>query len=134
VRDARAFLIESAHAGPFVTVLTLSGPVQNGAQEKLRAQLDAPDIVSQRVVVDMTEATLYDSWPFVLLANERRRFESAGGALVVVSGKNATVEPFVDDAALPGLRWFSSLHEAMVELLGDIVERAGWSTELPDSG
>ena len=113
-------------------MLTLIGPVENGAQETLRAHLDGADLASQRVVVDLSEATLYDSWPLALLADELRRFEKAGGELVVVSGDNATVDPFVDEEALPGLRWFSSLNEALEELLGEVVERAGWPTELPN--
>ena len=132
MRDARSFGIQSAPAGPFITVLTLIGPVENGAQETLRAHLDGADLASQRVVVDLSEATLYDSWPLALLADELRRFEKAGGELVVVSGDNATVDPFVDEEALPGLRWFSSLKEALEELLGEVVERAGWPTELPN--
>ena len=129
--EGRAFAIESAPAGPFVTVLTLSGSVANGAQDKLRAQLEAPELSSQRVVVDLTEATLYDSWPLVVLADETRRLERAGGELVLVSGDNATVDPFVDEAALPGLRWFRSLNDALVDVLGEVVERAGWETALP---
>ncbi len=136
MRDALGFGIESAHAGPFVTVLTLSGPVQvqNGAREQLRAHLDSPDLASQRVVVDLTEATLYDSGPFAFLAGERGRFKKAGGEIVVVSGDNRTVGPFVDDKALPGLRWFASLNDALEELLAEVVERAGWPTDLPEKG
>jgi anti-anti-sigma regulatory factor len=132
VSDARAFAIERAAAGPYVTVLTLSGSVENGARERLSAELETPGLASQRVVVDLTEATLYDSWPFALLGDETRRFERAGGELVVVSGGNATVDPFVDDVSLPGLRWFASLNDALVELLAEVVEQTSWTTELPE--
>jgi anti-anti-sigma regulatory factor len=127
---SREFEIRRSEAGPFVSVLTLSGPVENGAQERVRAQLEAPGLASQRVVIDLTEATLYDSAAVALLADETRRFETVGGELVVVSGDNATVDPFVGEAIL-GLRWFRSLNDALVELLGDVVKRAAWSTELP---
>ena len=131
VSDAKRFAIEGATAGPYVTVLTLSGPVENGAHESLRAELAAPKLASQRVVVDLTEATLYDSWAFALLADETRRFERSGGQLVVVSGDNSTVDPFVDDPSLPGLRWFRSLNEALAVVLGEVVEQTSWPTELP---
>lgn len=117
--EGRAFGIASGHAGPFVTVLTLKGSVENGAQEQLRERLAAPELASQRVVVDLTEAMLSDSSPLALLAEESRRFASAGGELVVVG----------DEAALPGVRRFSSLNEALEELLGEVVERAGWPTD-----
>lgn len=125
------FAIELAQAGPYVSVLTLSGPVENGAQEELRSALSALGLAKKRVVVDLTEATLYDSWPFPLLVEQTRLFQQAGGELVVVSGENGTVEPFVGEADLDGLRWCGSLDDALFELLGEVVERAGWSTELP---
>ena len=131
--EDRKFEIRRAPAGPFVSVLTLSGPVVNGAQDKLRAELDAPGFASKRVVVDLTEATLDGSWPFPLLIEETRRFRQAGGELVVVSGENGTVQPFVGKQSLDGLRWCGSLDDALVELLGEVVERAGWETELPES-
>jgi hypothetical protein len=74
------FGIDRAHAGPFVNVLTISGPVENGAQERL----------------------------------------------VVVSGDNPTVKPFVGDPSLPGLEWFETLPDAMVELLGNLTELGDW--------
>src|ERR1043166_4824421 len=112
-----SYRIESAKAGPYGIVLTASGPVGAGAQGALRRQLESPDVASRSVVVDLTEAVLYDSWPFPLLADEARRLEEIGGRLVVVRGDNPTVKPFVGDSSLPGLRWFSSLDDAMVELL-----------------
>jgi hypothetical protein len=120
------FKIESAHAGPFVAVLTLVGPVEDGAQESLRTELDDPDLSSRSVIVDLTEAVLYDSWPFPLLADETERLGANGGRLVVVSGDNPTVKPFVGDPSLPELRWFESLDEAMVELLGDLASLGDW--------
>ncbi len=128
--DSGVFAIRSGPAGPFVTVLTLSGPVENGAQDKLHASLAPPELASKRVVIDLTEAILYDSWPFSLLADEMQRFKDAGGELVVVSGDNATVDPFVGDSSLAGLRWFDSLDAALVELLGEVVEQATWPAEL----
>jgi anti-anti-sigma regulatory factor len=128
------FGIDRAHAGPFVNVLTISGPVENGAQERLVVELADPGLASKHVVVDLTEATLYDSWPFPLLLDETDRFRSDGGELVVVSGANSTVEPFVQDGSLDGLRWCKSLDDALIELLAEVVERAGWSTEVPVPG
>jgi len=125
------FGIRSGKAGPFVSVLTVSGPIEDGANETLRESLADPGLASKLVVVDLTEATLYDSWPFALLADETRRYRNAGGELVVVSGDNATVDPFVGESSLPELRWFASLDDALMELLGEVVERAGWPTELP---
>ena len=49
----------------------------------------------------------------------------------MVSGANSTVEPFVQDGSLDGLRWCKSLDDALIELLGEVVERAGWPTEVP---
>jgi hypothetical protein len=43
-----------------------------------------------------------------------------------VSDGNATVDPFVGDGSLPGLRWFRSLDDAMVELLGDLTKLGEW--------
>jgi anti-anti-sigma regulatory factor len=126
---ADGFEIRSTEAGPFVSVLTLSGPVRNGAQDDLRAQLSAPGLASKRVIVDLTEATLYDSWPFPLLLEETHRFREAGGELVVVSGQNTTVEPFVHEVSLDDLRWCRTLDDALLELLGEVVERAGGPTE-----
>jgi hypothetical protein len=119
------YKIESAAAGPFVNVLTVSGAVLDGAQGELRRHLDGP-ASSQNVVVDLTEAVLYDSWPFPLLADEARRFGEDGGRLVVVSGDNPTVRPFVGDSSLPGIQWFESLDEAMVELLGGMAKLGDW--------
>jgi hypothetical protein len=127
------FEIRRTAAGPFVSVITLSGPVVNGARVKLETELGSPDLSSKRVVVDLTEATLDDSWPFPLLVEETRRFRDDGGELVVVSGANSTVEPFVHDGSLDGLRWCRSLDDALIELLAEVVERAGWSTELPEA-
>jgi len=127
----RVFEIRRSAAGPFVSVITLSGPVVNGAQQELEQELADPGLSSKRVVVDLTEATLYDSWPFPLLLDETRRFHSDGGELVVVSGSNSTVEPFVQDGSLDGLRWCKSLDDALIELLAEVVERAGWPTEVP---
>jgi hypothetical protein len=121
-----SYKIESAAAGPFVTVLTVSGPVSDGAQDELRQHLDGSELPSQHVVVDLTEAVLYDSWPFPLLAEEAQRLNGDGGRLVVVSGDNPTVNPFVGDRSLPGLEWFDSLDNAMVELLGDMARLGDW--------
>jgi anti-anti-sigma regulatory factor len=129
--DSRGFGIRSGPAGPFVTVLTLSGPVENGAHDQLRESLAEAGLASKRVVIDLTEATIYDSGPFSVIASETSRFTDAGGELVVVGGDNATVDPFVGDSSIPGLRWFTSLDDALIELLGEIVEQAGWPTELP---
>lgn len=120
------YKIETASAGPFVTVLTVSGAVNDGAENELRVHLGQPELGSQNVVVDLTEATLYDSWPFPLLSDESRRLSEDGGRLVVVSGDNPTVKPFVGDSSLPGLRWFGSLDDAMVELLGDLAKLGEW--------
>jgi hypothetical protein len=120
------FGIERARAGPFVNVLTISGPVENGAQERLVVELADPGLASKHVVVDLTEATLYDSWPFPLLAEEAQRFDGDGGRVVVVSGDNPTVKPFVGDPSMPGLEWFETLPDAMVELLGDLTELGDW--------
>lgn len=121
------FVIQRTPAGPFVSVLAVSGPVENGAaQEKLRCELVDGELASKSVVVDLTEATLYDSWPFPLLAGEARRLDGEGGRLVVVTGDNPTVRPFVGDDSLPGLEWFGSLDEAMVELLGDLAKLGDW--------
>jgi anti-anti-sigma regulatory factor len=133
VSESREFELRRTAAGPFVSVITLSGPVVNGAQQKLEAELAAPGLSSKRVVVDLTEATLYDSWPFPLLVDETRRFRADGGALVVVSGQNTTVDPFVEDGSLGELRWCKSLDDALMELLAEVVELAGWSTELPEA-
>lgn len=129
--EGREFEIRRSAAGPFVSVITLSGPVVNGAQLKLEQELADPSLSSKRVVVDLTEATLYDSWPFPLLLDETHRFHLDGGELVVVSGSNSTVEPFLQDGSLDGLRWCKSLDDALIELLAEVVERAGWPTEVP---
>lgn len=131
VTEGREFEIRRSAAGPFVSVITLSGPVVNGAQLKLEQELADPSLSSKRVVVDLTEATLYDSWPFPLLLDETHRFHLDGGELVVVSGSNSTVEPFLQDGSLDGLRWCKSLDDALIELLAEVVERAGWPTEVP---
>ena len=125
------FGITRAAAGPFVSVITLSGPVVNAAQQKLGVELADPGLSSKRVVVDLTETTLYDSWPFPLLVEETHRFHADGGELVVVSGQNSTVEQFLHDGSLSELRWCKTLDDALIELLGEVVERAGWSTDLP---
>jgi anti-anti-sigma regulatory factor len=124
--------IERSAAGPFVSVLTVSGAVEDGAEQDLRGQLGDPELESQSVVVDLTEAVLYDSWPFPLLVEEAERLNGNGGRLVVVSGDNPTVKPFVDDPSLPGLRWFGSLDEAMVELLGDVATLGEWPPKETD--
>ena len=131
VTEGREFEIRRSAAGSFVSVITLSGPVENGAQQRLEQELADPTLSSKPVVVDLTEATLYDSWPFPLLLDETHRFRSDGGELVVVSGANSTVEPFVLDESLEGLRWCRSLDDALIELLGEVVERADWPTEVP---
>ena len=118
--------IERSSAGPFVTVLTISGAVVDGADEALRRHLDDPGLASQKIVVDLTEAVLFDSSPFPLLAEETQRFGGNGGRLVVVSGDNPTVKPFVHEPSLPGLDWFVSLDDAMVELLGDVASLGEW--------
>ena len=122
----KSYRIDSAAAGPFVTVLTVSGAVAEGAQDELRRQLDGEGVSSQKVVVDMTEAVLHDAWPFPLLAEEAKRLGDDGGRLVVVSGDNPTVKPFVGDGSLSGLEWFESLDDAMVELLGDVSKLGDW--------
>lgn len=121
-----SYKIETGKAGPWVTVLTVSGAVGNGVQGALREQLDHAETAARNIVVDLTEAVLYDSWPFPLLADESRRVEQNGGRLVVVSGDNPTVKPFVGDPSLPGLHWFEALEEAMVELLGDVATLGEW--------
>jgi anti-anti-sigma regulatory factor len=126
------FKIESANAGPFVTVLTIVGAMEDGAHESLRAELENPELSSRSVIVDLTEAVLYDSWPFPLLSDETERLGENGGRLVVVSGDNPTVKPFVGDASLPGLRWFESLDDAMVELLGDLASLGDWPPDGSD--
>lgn len=118
--------IERSTAGPFVTVLTISGAVEDGAERALREQLAVPGLESQKVVVDLTEARLFESPPFRLLADAAQRFHGNGGRLVVVSGDNATVKPFVQDTSLPGLEWFASLDNAMVELLGEVASLGEW--------
>jgi anti-anti-sigma regulatory factor len=120
------YRIETAHAGPYVTVLTVSGSVGNGVQQELRDHLDRAEQDSRKIVVDLTEAVLNDAWPFPLLAAESGRFEENGGRLVIVSGDNPTVRPFVDDPSLPGLHWFGSLDQAMVELLGGLARLGDW--------
>jgi hypothetical protein len=120
------YKIETAQAGAFVTVLTVSGPVGNGAQHHLRSHLERAEHSTRKVVVDLTEAVLYDAWPFPLLSDESQRFAEGGGRLVVVSGDNPTVKPFVGDPSLPGLEWFDALDEAMVELLGDLARLGEW--------
>jgi hypothetical protein len=115
-------------------VITLSGPVVSGACDELEAELAVPGLSTKRVVVDLTEATLCDSGPFPLLVGETRRYHANGGELVVVSGSNATVDPFVGEASLTELRWCKSLDDALIELLAEVVERSGWSAELPETG
>jgi hypothetical protein len=109
-----------------VTVLTVSGRVENGSREQLVERLEDPSLSSKRLVVDLTEATLYDSWLLPLLEESARRLNENGRELVVVSEGNATVEPFVGDKSLPRLRWFDSLDDAMVELLGDVTKLGEW--------
>jgi hypothetical protein len=112
--------IERSSAGPFVTVLTISGAVEDGAERALREQLAVPGLESQKVVVDLTEAMLFVSPPFPFLAKEAQRFGGHGGRLVVVSGDNLRVKPFPQDWPATGPEWFASLDHAMVELLGDV--------------
>jgi anti-anti-sigma regulatory factor len=122
-----SYKIESASAGPYVTVLTVSGAVANGVQSLLREHLDRAGTTARNIVVDLTEAVLYDSWPFPVLAEESRRFnENGGGRLVVISGDNPTVKPFIGDPSLPDLHWFGALDEAMVELLGELAGLGDW--------
>jgi hypothetical protein len=45
---------------------------------------------------------------------------------VVVSGHNSTVKPFVGEPSFPGIEWFESLDQAMVELLGDMAKLGDW--------
>jgi anti-anti-sigma regulatory factor len=120
------YKIERATAGPFVTVLKVSGAIRDGAQDELREHLGSLELASQNVVVDLTEAVLYDSWPFPLLASEAQRFDGDGSRLVVVSGDNPTVKPFVGDESLPDLVWFASLDDAMIELLGELAKLGEW--------
>ena len=112
-----SYTIEGASAGPFVTVLTVSGTVADGAQDELRRHLEAPELASRNVIVDLTEAVLSEPWPFPQLAGEAHRFGSNGEKLVVLSGS---------DPPLPGLRWFTSLDDAMVELLGELAKLGDW--------
>ena len=56
------------------------------------------------------------------------------GPVVVASGQNTTVDPFLQDGSLSELRWCKSLDDALMELLGEVVESAGWSTDLPETG
>ena len=121
-----SYKIEAVSAGPYVTVLTVSGAVTNGVQNDLREHLDHAETAARNIVVDLTEVVLYDSWPFPLLADESRRFNGNGGRLVVVSGHNPTVKPFVGDSSLPGIEWFEGLDDAMVELLGDMATLGDW--------
>ena len=120
------YKIETAHAGPFVTVLTVCGVLGDDAQQALRDHLGRAEHSSRKVVVDLTEAVVHDAWPFPLLADESRRFEARGGRLVVVGGDNPKIEPLVGDRALSGLEWFKSLGEAMVDLLGDLAKLGEW--------
>lgn len=113
-------------AGRFVSVLSVAGPLEDGSSEQLGTELAEPGLASTHVVVDLTEAVLYDSLPLVLLDSESKRFDGEGSRLVVVSGDNPTVKPFVGDPSLPGLTWFESLDEAMVELLGDMAKLGDW--------
>jgi hypothetical protein len=113
-------------AGRFVSVLSVTGPLENGSSEQLGTELAEPGLASTHVVVDLTEAVLYDSSLLLLLDRESRRFDGDGSRLVVVSGGNPTVKPFVGDPSLPGLEWFDSLDEAMVELLGDMARLGDW--------
>jgi anti-anti-sigma regulatory factor len=117
-------MIETQNAGPFVTVLTVAGAVDESAEGALRERLAALD--GDNVVVDLTEAVLYDSWPFPLLAEASSRSGQNSGRLVVVSGSNPTVKPFVGEPSLPGIEWFESLDQAMVELLGDLAKLGDW--------
>jgi hypothetical protein len=119
-------------AGPFVTVLSVLGRVEESARADLEQRLEDPGLASTRVVIDLSEATLYDSWPLTLLAASAERFREHGGELVLVADGNATVEPFVGDTSLPGLRWFTSLDDAMVELLGDLTRLSDWPPARPN--
>jgi anti-anti-sigma regulatory factor len=119
--------IDRSSAGPYITVLTLSGPVDEGAEHPLREQLASPELASQKVVLDLTEAVLFDSGLFPLLTEQAQRFDADRGGIAVVSGNNPTVSPFKGDPSLPGLEWFASLEDAMVELLGDMAKLGEWS-------
>jgi anti-anti-sigma regulatory factor len=118
---AHDFAVRTTSAGPFVTVLTLSGSLENGAKEQLHASLSA--LETKRVVVDLTEASVPDSRPLYQLVDETSRFEHAGGRLLVVSGRSAAVEQLLEGERLSGLRWLGSLDDAIFELLGDAVDR-----------
>jgi len=118
--------VRRERAGPFVSVLSVAGPLENGSSQQLGAELAEPELASTHVVVDLTEAVLYDSLPLLLLDRESRRFGDEGSRLVVVSGDNLTVKPFVGDSSLARLEWFGSLDEAMIELLGDMAKLGDW--------
>lgn len=118
--------IVSANAGPFVTAVMILGALDEQAEPKVRELLASPGFDSQRVVIDLTHAGVVDSWPFLLLAEEARRFERNGGRLVVVSGNNSTQDSFVRDLSLTGLPCFRSLEDAMVEVFGDLKGLADW--------
>lgn len=107
--------VESVKAGPYVTVLTVSGEVRNGAEPELRARLGDPELGPRSVVVDLTEAVLTESWRLSFLAEEAKRLASEGVRLVVVS-----------DRSLPGVPRFEALDDAMVDLLGDVAKLGDW--------
>jgi hypothetical protein len=117
-----AFRIESSSAGPFVTVLSLVGPMDNGARAELQARLGDPDLASRRLVVDLTKATLDDPWPLALLAESSARFRTHGGELVLVSDGSGS---------LPGVHSYTSLDDAMVELLRDVTKLGEWPPPAP---
>lgn len=102
-------------AGPFVTVLTVSGDLRNGAEAELRARLDDPELGSRNIVIDLTEAVLDDSWQVSFLGVETKRLADEGVSLVVVS-----------DRSLPGVRRFGALDDAMVDVFGDLAKLGDW--------
>jgi anti-anti-sigma regulatory factor len=114
-------------AGRFVSVVSVEGPLEKNSSQQLQNVLAEPtESPSRQVVVDLTDAVLYDSSPLLLLTDWAQRFGDQGTRLVVVSGANPTVKPFVGDPSLPGLEWFDSLDEAMLELLGDMAKLGDW--------
>jgi anti-anti-sigma regulatory factor len=109
-----------------VSVVSVEGPLESGSSQRLENVLAEPTpSPSKQIVVDLTEAILYDVSPLLLLADQAQRFGSRG-RVVVVSGANPTVEPFVGDPSLAGVEWFESLDQAMLELLGDMAKLADW--------
>ena len=104
--------IKSAKAGPFVTVLTVSGEVGNS---ELRARLDDPEVGSRNIVLDLSAAVLLDAGPFPFLAEETTRLAEEGVNLVVVTHRS-----------MPGVRRFRALNDAMMDVLGDVAKLGDW--------